>query len=716
MRIDMSTRNTYSRNEESNEHFRRSPEPPRETSSTQTYIAKKGTHSKMKENEDLDTGISRRTSSSHDLDQSRSSDCDKNSDSYYSDDYDATYGSDRSQTPSTTRSPHTKKVVHKIGSVTPLKNQGLRKVGCKFPLNKKEGKWGIRSQSLNKESPSKDIDLVTKRVLSARLLKINELRNELTDHQTKLKELQNENKILKRLQFRQEKALTKFEDTENEISQLISRHNNEIRTLRDRLRKSQERERNMEKRLKDAEEELYRTNNTLKKLKQLSENRNLAEREELTKKLDIMESKLDEKERRVKDLEKNLELTQSSFQRQLLSEKKKAHDAQEENKTFQEELQRLTQKLKEKERELHAKNIYAYRLSKPLPKNNTEITPRRKGTSQSTSIGIQTNETALLMESFPTPPPPVVQADSLELTCEEALKVEQKHLKRLLKGEVKYKREKERAEQKMEEDRNGKEQNILEDKAQKLHEEWEIDEPERQKNKLEKENTEEERHKKELLLAKMFEIDRENEGTEYFDTFKGASQTSPFESSLRIHTPETKYKIYKLSDPTQKVPSGLPVQGSHEASSKLEAPGHINENRVDPKVDISFGSYAPSFGKGRSSGSVLNNEDLDETIISTAKLNIQKERKPNLMEQLFGSGPSTTLPTIAKHSDSKASHDASSIRPWEKSSEIKVKNDLFSGEDKTGSSNRHRSQLPAGRPVVKAVGSFEDEIEEVVLR
>lgn len=33
----------------------------------------------------------------------------------------------------------------------------------------------------------------------------------------------------------------------------------------------------------------------------------------------------------------------------------------------------------EKERELDAKNIYAYRLSKPSPKKETEITPRKKG-------------------------------------------------------------------------------------------------------------------------------------------------------------------------------------------------------------------------------------------------------------------------------------------------------------------------------------------------
>lgn len=175
-------------------------------------------------------------------------------------------------------------------------------MNSKFPSSKWGPRWGFRSQSLNKESPPKDIDMVTKRVLSARLLKINELKNEVGDLQMKLEEYHKENKTLKRLHFRQEKALNKFEDTENEISQLLSRHNNEVRILRERLRKSQEKERNLEKKLKETEDELYRTNVALKKLKQLSENRHLAERDELTKKVDMIESRLDERERRVKVL------------------------------------------------------------------------------------------------------------------------------------------------------------------------------------------------------------------------------------------------------------------------------------------------------------------------------------------------------------------------------------------------------------------------------
>ena len=45
-------------------------------------------------------------------------------------------------------------------------------------------------------------------------------------------------------------------------------------------------------------------------------------------------------------MERNLELSNSSYQRQLVAEKKKTISAQEEIRTLQEELERLTNKLK----------------------------------------------------------------------------------------------------------------------------------------------------------------------------------------------------------------------------------------------------------------------------------------------------------------------------------------------------------------------------------
>uniref|UniRef100_A0A8C5RLB1 Lebercilin LCA5 n=1 Tax=Laticauda laticaudata TaxID=8630 RepID=A0A8C5RLB1_LATLA len=337
---------------------------------------------------------------------SRKSDSDKSSNSYYSDD-DSSHASDQSPTIST----QSIQTVNRSNKIQNLKSHAdyhaTKQFYSKYAPSKRT-RWGFYSQSLTRESPAKDISLVTKRVLSARLLKINELRNELSGLHVKLDELQKENRVLKQLQYRHEKALHKFEDTENEISQLLAQHNDEMRILKERLRKTQEREQTTEKKLKVSEEELLKAKSGLQKLKKLAEDKNLPERDELAKKLAIAENRLEDSEKKIKEFEKKLDLTSSSFQRQLHSMKKKFYEAQEENKIIQEEVQRLKQKLKEKERELVAKNIYANRMLKHSPKKH-DITPRKKVVEKNTvrevqnTKGVQTTRYLSPIE-FPLPP------------------------------------------------------------------------------------------------------------------------------------------------------------------------------------------------------------------------------------------------------------------------------------------------------------------------
>ncbi|XP_030054925.1 lebercilin [Microcaecilia unicolor] len=701
---------------------------------------------------------SRGQTRSQELDCDRNSDNDKISNFSYSEDYeDATNASDQSPTPSSKAQLLTirRKGNKSQASSTPLHNYSIRKVGPTHPSNKRGTRWGFRSQSLNKDPPAKDMDFVTKRVLSARLLKINELRNELTDVQIKLEELQKENKTLKRLQFRQEKALNKFEDTENEVSQLLSRHSNEIRILRDRLRKSQERERTTAAKLKDTEDELYRTKNSLQRLKKLSEDKHLAERDELARKLVQAEGQLDNNERRMKDLQRNLELSNSSFQRHLLTERKKAHEIMDENKTLQEELHRLTQKLKEKEKELDAKNIYAFRMSKPSPKKGTDVTPRKKAASQNvTTTSVQTNEYILPAEFLSSPLPPFALSVETEEKEHEQLRKEQENLERVLKEEaerVRQEREwQERKREKEEKMKRDYEQQALEEKAQKLRDEWEKEELERiqkendsfqgnlekeEKVKLETEMYKmenekldfdklEERRMKEILLARMNEIDKESQDTSYSDIFgtKSSSQIQLSDSVPKYDTPEKKHKNYKFSESTQKLFNGLPIFGNSETSTKAEGQGRRGLKATESSSDLAFGSYAPSFGKrsGRSNMFNQKSDILEDKPIGSIDVNIQKEKKSNLMEQLFGAGASASTTNSSKLNDSgpfasgKDDFEASHSLLWDKGSKVRAKDDpVFSSEGKNISS-RHR--VPhTSRPAVKVVDSLEDEIEEVVL-
>uniref|UniRef100_A0A672TPH5 Lebercilin LCA5 n=1 Tax=Strigops habroptila TaxID=2489341 RepID=A0A672TPH5_STRHB len=537
-----------------------------------------------------------------------------------------------------------------------------KKLDPKYAPSKRGTRWGFRSQSFTRDSPAKDIDLVTKRVLSARLLKINELRNELTELHIKLDELQKENRALKRLQHRQEKALNKFEDTENEISQLLARHNNEIRILRERLRKSQERERATERRLKDSEDELYRTKTALQKLKKLSADKHLAERDDLAKKLACAESRLEDSEKRIKDLEKNLELSGSSFQRELQSKKKKIYEAQEINRVLQEELQQLNQKLKEKERELEAKNIYANRMLKPSPRKDMDIVQRKRGNFYKANKGRKINSNTFKLW------------------------------------------------EKEEYDKMKKESSFLLDKEEKTKMETEIQEPE-----VERESTEmlEERQKKEFLLAKMQEIDRE---TQNVTNMKPVSAAPLINTARKSDFLEKKEKTNQFFGIPGKVTNGFPVDNSQDDATRAEGQKQQNPRTVDLSSELTFGSYVPSFGKGSGRPSWLTQKsvNLEEKVKENADFNSKKE-KSNLMEQLFGSSASSNVLSKGNDTPFDIDWDSSNTLLADKKSKVTVKqdNELF-GEGRN--LHRHRLQHTTRKPGVQTLGSLEDEIEDIILQ
>lgn len=163
---------------------------------------------------------------------------------------------------------------------------------------KKSQSW--KSTRLKYHQIGGEKDVVAQRILSARLRRIKELKNELYEQQQELEAIHMENKILKRLQLRHIKALGKFESTENDLHQLITQHNSEVRILRGLLKKSQEQERNASRKLKEADVELLRTKDCLQKLQKLSEDKGLEERGELSMRLLDLSRQLEAEENRIK--------------------------------------------------------------------------------------------------------------------------------------------------------------------------------------------------------------------------------------------------------------------------------------------------------------------------------------------------------------------------------------------------------------------------------
>ncbi|XP_062464238.1 lebercilin isoform X2 [Pezoporus occidentalis] len=663
---------------------------------------------------------------SPDSEYDRKSDGDKNSDSYYSDEGSASHSSD--QSPTLTSTSQEKKDPKTQTSDSLVHYQATKKLDSKYAPSKRGTRWGFRSQSCTRDSPAKDIDLVTKKVLSARLLKINELRNELTELHIKLDELQKENRVLKRLQHRQEKALNKFEDTENEISQLLARHNNEIRILRERLRKSQERERATERRLKDSEDELYRTKTALQKLKKLSADKHLAERDDLAKKLAYAESRLEDSEKRIKDLEKGLELSSSSFQRELQSKKKKIYEAQEINRVLQEELHQLNQKLKEKERELEAKNIYANRMLKLSPRKDIDMIQRKRASNQNNKTGAQFTKGVQTSGYF----------SPVELLPESEL------VRGGTEKETEDRGWKEKADlNKQDQDRETEEKlkcfqgiQVLEERIQKLPDEWEKEEydtmkkgsgflldkeektkmeTEIQKPEVKRESTEmlEEWQKRELLLAKMQEIDRE---TQNVTNMKSVSKAPLINTPRKSDFLEKKEKADQFFGIPGKVTNGFPADNSHNDATRAQGEKQQNPRTTDLDGELTFGSYVPSFGKGSGRPSWLTQKsvNLEEKVKENADFNLKKE-KSSLMEQLFGSSASTNVLSKSNNTPLDIDWDSSNTLLADKKSKVTVKEDyeLF-GEG--GNRNRHHLQHTTRKPGVQTLGSLEDEMEDIILQ
>ncbi|NWH59162.1 LCA5 protein, partial [Geococcyx californianus] len=677
---------------------------------------------------------------SPDSEHSRKSDEDKNSESYYSDEDNTSHSSGQSPTLSYPSTSQEKRDCKPQTSNSLVHYQATKKLSSKYAPSKRGTQWGFRSQSLTRDSPAKDIDLVTKRVLSARLLKINELRNELTELHIKLDELQKENRALKRLQYRQEKALNKFEDTENEISQLLARHNNEVRILRERLRKSQERERATERRLKDSEEELYRTKTVLQKLKKLSADKHLAERDDLAKKLAYAESRLEDSEKRIKDLEKNLELSGSSYQRELHSKKKKIYEAQEENRVLQEELHQLNQKLKEKEKELEAKNIYANRMLKVSPRKDTNIIQRKRANNQSIKKGTQLTKGIQTSGYFS----PVELLPESELVCGGTV-IKKEGIIPKIEKETPDKGWEEQADLlRQDQDREREEKlkrfqevQVLEERVQKLQDEPEREEYDKMKKEstlfldkeektkmetaihkaeVERESTEmlEERQKREFLLAKMREIDRE---TQNVTNVRAVSQAPLINTARKSDSLEKKEKNNQFFEIPGRVTNGFPVDGNQDDATRAQGQKQRNPRTVDLTSELAFGSYVPSFGKGsgRPSWLTQKSDNLEENVKENADFNIMKEKKTNLMEQLFGSSASTIPSKTNNTMHFDIDWDSSNALLVDRNSKVKVKedNELF-GEGRN--LNRHRLQYTTSKRGVKTLGSLEDEIEEVILQ
>ncbi|XP_004429671.1 PREDICTED: lebercilin-like protein [Ceratotherium simum simum] len=469
-------------------------------------------------------------------------------------------------------------------------------------------------------------DAVTHRVLSARLHKIKELRNELADIHRELEATVTENQFLKQLQLRHLKAIGKYENSQNNLPQIMVKHQNEVKTLRQLLRKSQEQERSVSRKLRDTDGQLLKTKDALQALQKLSEDKNLAEREELTQRLSILTTKMEANDKKIQSLEQQLRLNNKAFNRQLAIENRKTLAAQTATKTLQMEVKRLQQKLKEKDRELEIKNIYTNRILKNLhdkedyPKvfstksvqadrksfsfssmrhqetQKSEDGPSltTKGKKTTGNIGHKEKSSAVIQAVPHTPSKLPNQGDSKRKY--QDLPKEEEHL------EV---------------------QPPLENTG-------------RQREKKEDQEKKTTLMKKEELPPKRIQAIQEREDNQEEDTvkekFKRSLQINDMDeiadknAAPNIKTPFRQRKHYSFTEAIENLHHGLPASGGPASTGIMRCNHGTSKHRSNAeelRLEHSAAGYEPSFGKSSR---------------TKAKDMTFRDKKSSLMEELFGSG------------------------------------------------------------------------------
>lgn len=242
------------------------------------------------------------------------------------------------------------------------------------------------------------------------------------------------------------------------------------------------------------------------------------------------------------------------------------------------------------------------------------------------------------------------------------------------------------------------------------------------------EEEEENRLKREMLLAKLHEVDRDLQGSQNL-------QCPPLPSlpdlESKVCSPERSPKTYVSSDSSERLPNGHHLQDIRLFTANIDDQKPVNIRSPASPNELTFGSYVPSFA--RTSGKLnpfsqksgffdFQRNSIEKCGRDSLDLITRKERKAHLMEQLFGTTSSSTSSRVNDPDSSAASRDdfdPLSFLPGDKSGRSREHDEdegLFLSEGRSFNPNRHRLKHANTRSAVKAFGSGEDEIEEVALR
>uniref|UniRef100_A0A1B6LGR4 Lebercilin domain-containing protein n=1 Tax=Graphocephala atropunctata TaxID=36148 RepID=A0A1B6LGR4_9HEMI len=195
---------------------------------------------------------------------------------------------------------------------------------------------------------------VSQRIVSAKLLQIKELRNQLTLTQHQLNEITNENRFLKTLQKRQEVALRKYEGHEARLPQLIQSHNEEVRILTSKFKQLKHTNQRLVEKLKAAEQQLSSLQEQHLHLVGLSRDQQLGERETLATQVEELQQTVRDQNNTIQLLTRKVDLERKNYKHELGTEKNKRTEVERKLSLAMQTIENLKDQIEAKEKCLSA--------------------------------------------------------------------------------------------------------------------------------------------------------------------------------------------------------------------------------------------------------------------------------------------------------------------------------------------------------------------------
>ncbi|KAK0086618.1 hypothetical protein PV325_002861 [Microctonus aethiopoides] len=220
------------------------------------------------------------------------------------------------------------------------------------------------------------------RIISAKVLRVKELQNQLTDAHYHLNELANENRLLKALQKRQDSALKRYEGTNAELPRIINSHQEELKALQTKYKQLKFQHKQTCVLLKEKESEIYSLQNQNKHLLKLSKDQQLGEREKLQMQVSDLDHEIQQQHKTIQTLNRKLTLQSKKFKHQINTEVTKHRDTRKQLHITLEKLKTLEDLLNNREKRLYLNPHQGHQL----PSFN-----RRKPTTSQSLTNLRNN-------------------------------------------------------------------------------------------------------------------------------------------------------------------------------------------------------------------------------------------------------------------------------------------------------------------------------------